>query len=181
MPISLAGLVPEFASSLENLIAKCKDKGYEMRPNNGLRTPLAQAKLWRQSRSIEEITAKIDEFKSQGALFLANCIATAGPQHGDHATNAPPGFSWHQWGEAMDCFWVLDGKAEWSTTKQVDGANAYHVFADIGSSLGLTPGGHWPKFKDWPHVQLSKHDSPAAEKSLIEIDDAMKKKFDLKR
>lgn len=110
-----------------------------MRPNAGLRDPFEQAKLWRQSRSIEEILAAIDELRSVGAPFLAHCLESVGPQHGDPVTNAPPGYSWHQWGEAVDCFWLLGGKAEWSSTKKVGGLNAYAYSQMKPNSSALSP------------------------------------------
>jgi len=39
------------------LVERCQSRGVEMRPNNGLRDPFAQARLWRQSRATEEMSA----------------------------------------------------------------------------------------------------------------------------
>lgn len=177
MAANLDLLNPQLKTKVTTLVARCHQRGFEMRPNNGLRDPFEQAKLWRQSRSTEEITQKINEFNAQGANFLAECLRSVGPQHGGHVTNAPPGFSWHQWGEALDCFWVLDGKAEWSTKKLVGGQNAYHVYADEAESLGLTVGGHWKKFKDWPHLQLRPESSPSTALSILEINRSMEERF----
>ncbi len=148
-----------------------------MRPSAGLRDPFEQARLWRQSRSIEEIRAKIHEFEAAGANFLAHCIESVGPQHGDPVTNAPPGYSWHQWGEAVDCFWLLNGKAEWSTSKQVNGSNAYKVYAEEAVNVGLVAGGNWTSLKDWPHVQIRPDASPAKTLSVNQVDAAMKARF----
>ena len=100
-----------------------------------------------------------------------------GPQNGDPVTKTPPGISWHQWGEALDCFWLVDGAAEWSLRRMVNGQNGYHVYADEAEKLELTPGGHWPRFKDWPHVQLRDADNAASVMSLAQIDAAMKARF----
>ena len=78
-----------------------------------LRDPFDQAILRRQSRSTQEIHDKIQELKSKGAHFIVNCLESVGSQAGRHVTNAIPGLSWHQWGESLDCFWLIDGKAEW--------------------------------------------------------------------
>jgi len=177
MPVDLGSLVSDFHGAVENLIAKCEAQGVEMRPSTAVRTAFDQARLWRQSRASEEIAQKIADFKSHSATFLAFCLESVGPQHGDPVTNAPPGLSWHQWGEALDCFWVVDGKAEWSTLKKVNGLNGYHVYADAAETLGLTAGGHWTGFKDWPHVQLRKASSPAKVLSLQQIDMAMRERF----
>lgn len=177
MAADLNLLVPKLKTLVVELLTTCKASGCEMRPNYGLRDPFEQARLWRQSRSIEEIQSRILSFRTQGANFLADCIESVGPQHGDHATDTPPGFSWHQWGEAVDCFWVVDGKAEWSTKKLVGGVNGYHVYADRAEALGLTAGGHWPKFKDWGHVQLRPENNAGAVLSVVDIDSEMRKRF----
>lgn len=181
MAIDLQLLAPAFAAKVSKLLQKCKSQGYELRPYAGLRHPIEQAKLWRQSRPIEEIRAKIAFFESGGARFLASCIRDAGPQNGGHVTDAPPGFSWHQWGEAVDAFWVVDGKAQWSTKVLVNGKNGYRVFAEVATGMNLTAGGLWPRLKDWPHVQLRAANSPAKAMTLLEIDAQMKARFSAKR
>ena len=113
----------------------------------------------------------------RGAPFLAHCLELAGPQNGKLATRAIPGLSWHQWGEAIDSFWVVDGAAEWSTTKQIDGQNGYRVYAEEASKLGLDAGGLWRRFKDWPHVQLRSEPSPLGAMTLVQIDAEMSRRF----
>ena len=177
MAVNINDLVPKFRDKVEQLLKKCAQRGVVMRPYFTLRTPFEQAKLWIQSRSIEEIQEKIAEFKGAGADFLAFCLESVGPQHGDYVTNAPPGFSWHQWGEAVDCFWVVDKKAEWSATKKVNGVNGYRVYAEEAKNLGLDAGGYWSSLKDWPHVQLRPVSNPGKVFSLKQINDEMKKRF----
>ncbi|HEX3046195.1 MAG TPA: M15 family metallopeptidase [Bacillota bacterium] len=173
----LSDLVPEFQTKVQTLIKNCQNRGIEMRINDTLRDPFGQAKLWRQSRSREEITAKIQEFKTAGADFLAYCIESVGPQFGDPVTNTPPGLSWHQWGEAFDAFWIVGGKAEWSTIKKVGGLNGFRVYAEEAKSLGLTAGGLWTNFKDWPHVQLRVAGTPKSIYTIKQINDKMKERF----
>lgn len=141
MAADLTLLVPTFRPRLETLLASCRARGVEMRPYMGLRTPLEQARLWRQSRSREQIDAKVAQLHAAGADYLADCIVRVGPQNGDPVTNAVPGLSWHQWGEAADCFWVVKGDAEWSTKRLVNGLNGYRVMAEEAKKLGLDPGG----------------------------------------
>ncbi|MDT4955825.1 MAG: peptidoglycan LD-endopeptidase CwlK [Acidobacteriota bacterium] len=173
----LNDLIPDFKPKAEKLIAACKSRGIEMRPSATLRSPFEQAVLWRQSRTLLEINQQIQKFKNAGANFLAFCLESAGPQNGKHVTDSPPGLSWHQWGEALDCFWVVNGQAEWSTTKKVNGLNGYQVYADEAEKLGLTAGGHWNKFKDWPHAQFSSAKNPQSVHSILEIDKDMKARF----
>jgi hypothetical protein len=178
MAADLTHLMPEFHPKVDQLLARCLAQGFAMRPYMALRTPLEQARLWRQSRSREEIDAKVAEFKAKGAPFLAQTLIDAGPQHGDPVTNAEPGLSWHQWGEAVDCFWVVNGQAEWSTKRLVNGRNGYAVYADAARALGLTAGGFFTSLKDWPHVQLRTAGSPlGAGMSLAQVDAFMKQHF----
>jgi peptidoglycan L-alanyl-D-glutamate endopeptidase CwlK len=173
----LQDLIPEFRQKLEKLLKNCLKRGVEMRPYQTLRDPFEQAKYWRQSRSRERITAKIQELKNSGAEFLAYCLESVGPQSGDPVTNALPGLSWHQWGEAVDCFWLVDGNDEWSPNKKVNGVNGYRVYAEEAQKLGLTAGGLWTSIKDWPHVQLQSFSNPLGLYSLPEIDQIMKERF----
>jgi peptidoglycan LD-endopeptidase CwlK len=170
-------LIPEFHEKIARVISLCREQGIEMRPFCTVRNPLEQARLWRQSRTKEEISIKIAELNKKGADFLAYCLESAGPQNGRHATNALPGFSWHQWGEAVDCMWIVETRAEWSVQKKLGGNNGYRLYAETAVREGLTPGGFWKKFKDWPHVQLRPAASPSKIMSIAEIDAEMKKRF----
>jgi hypothetical protein len=178
MAITLDGLDGEFRTRASDLLDSLKAIGIEMRPYFGPRTPAEQAVLWRQSRSKEEIAAAIARLRNGKADFLADTLDSVGPHHGPHVTNALPGLSWHQWGEALDCFWAVNGVAEWSASKIIDGINGYRVYANRAKDFGLEAGGHWTSIKDWPHVQLRKAASPVmAGMTLAEIDEAMRARF----
>ena len=178
MAISLDGLDSAFRAKVEAVLASLAAIGVDMRPYDGIRTPEKQAILWRQSRSKEEIAAAIQKLSNADATYLAGVLDDVGPQHGPHVTNALPGLSWHQWGEALDCFWSVNGSAEWSTSEIVDGVNGYKVYAAKAKEIGLDAGGLWPSFKDWPHLQLDAARSPAAAgKTLAEIDAVMRERF----
>lgn len=177
MAANLDSLDKDFQKKIVSLIQNIAARGIEMRPYVSIRTPFEQAIAWRQSRAKEEVAAKIQEFKNAGAPFLAHCLESVGPQHGDHVTNAPPGLSWHQWGEAVDCFWLVNNQAEWSPQKIINGLNGYRVYAEEAVKLELDPGGLWRTFKDWPHVQYRQASSPLKVFSLIEIDKRMEQKF----
>ena len=170
-------LIPKFRPIAKELLQNCRGRKIEMRTSQTLRDPFEQARLWRQARPIGEIKEKIKALRAAGADFLAHCLESVGPQHGSHVTNAPPGLSWHQWGEAMDCFWLVAGKAEFSTSKLVNGLNGYRVYVEEAVKLGLTPGGLFKKLKDFPHVQFRPQGSPTAIFTLLEIDAEMKKRF----
>jgi hypothetical protein len=170
-------LTDDFRNLVVVLLNNCLARGIEMRPNQGVRTPFEQAKFWRQSRSIEEIRKKISELKAKQAPFLAHCIESIGPQHGDHVTNAIPGFSWHQWGEALDCFWLLNGKAIWDLKTQHNGLNGYMVYANEAKKLKLDAGFFWTTLVDAPHVQFRAQANPTRSFSIPEIDRVMQERF----
>jgi len=170
-------LIPKFRPLANQLVLNCRARDIEMRPSQTVRDPFEQARLWRQSRTIEEIRQKIGAFREAGAAFLAHCLESVGPQNGKRVTDAPPGLSWHQWGEALDCFWVVDGKAEFSTSRLVNGVNGYRVYVEEAQSLDVTPGGLFKKLKDFPHVQFRPQGGPSSLFTLAEISAEMEKRF----
>jgi peptidoglycan L-alanyl-D-glutamate endopeptidase CwlK len=173
----LSDLVPELADKARELLAKCDEMHILMRPTETLRTPFTQAKLWRQSRPGSVVRAQIQKFRDEGAPFLADVLESVGPHSGDHVTNALPGLSWHQWGEAMDCVWVANGKETFSLKLTVGGLNGYHVYAEQAKKLGLTAGAFFQSIKDFPHVQLRPQAGPQSAQSLPEIDAVMRERF----
>ena len=177
MSRDLNDLKPDFKSKVEELLQLTENAGYTMRPFFTLRTPLDQAKLWRQSKPIGQINNQISIFNNAGADFLSHCLESVGPQDGNHVTNAPPGYSWHQWGEGLDCFWLVDNKAEWSSRTKINGNNGYRIYADLAVSIGLSAGGFWRSFKDWPHVQLRKESGPKSVFSMGQINEEMIARF----
>lgn len=148
-----AGLTPAFLDKLEPMLDRLFEHGCEMRPYYGIRTPLQQAALWRQSRTTLQIQHAMDQLRQQGAPHLAACIGAVGPQNGPRVTGALPGFSWHQWGEAMDCFAVAaNGTADWDSSSR-----SYAMYAQYAGEFGLKAG---RDFGDSPHVQLRSHEVP---------------------
>ncbi|MGP4665582.1 M15 family metallopeptidase [Agrobacterium pusense] len=178
MAVGIDALNDDFRDKVANLIKTMRALGIVMRPYTAVRTVEEQAILWRQSRSAEEVQTAIERLRDGGAPFLAEALQSVGPRHGKHVTNALPGLSWHQWGEAVDCFWAVNGVAEWSASRIIDGVNGYQVYAEMAKQAGLTAGGFWRSLKDWPHVQLRAAGSPVLSGyNLAEIDAEMQKRF----
>ncbi|MBN2417366.1 M15 family metallopeptidase [bacterium] len=177
MSRDLEDLTPVFRRTIEELLYACERSGYPMQPFCTLRDPFEQARLWRQSRTREEIEDRMQWLRGGGAGFLARCLESVGPQSGRHVTNALPGLSWHQWGEAVDCFWLVGHEAEWSVRKKIDGVNGYRHYTQTAADMGLNAGGTWHSFKDWPHVQLRREASPMDVFPLPEINDLMRERF----
>jgi peptidoglycan L-alanyl-D-glutamate endopeptidase CwlK len=144
-------LVPGFKEKVFAFEALCRDqKGIEIQVYCTIRTLAEQAKLYRQSRSFGEIANKAAMYRAHGYDFLAEALEKVGPQaSGPHVTNAGPGESWHNFGQAFDSVPTVNGKADWNP----DGAG-YKVYGEITDLLGLEWGGKWKGFRDIPHIQM---------------------------
>ena len=165
-------LEPDFRESVIRLLAHCEKRGHILRPFFTVRDVYEQARLWRQSRPWPQIETAINDLTLAGAVWLASVLESVGPQSGKWATNALPGQSWHQHGEALDCF-VLDQErntAIWNARHE-----GYRVYAKEAVTLGLDPGYYWQR-RDAVHVQnnagrvLDKH-------TWAELDELMKERF----
>ncbi len=164
MSANLDDLVPEFRAKVDSALAALAGEGMVFRPYFTLRDPVTQARLWRQSRSGAVVRQKIQDLRAQGCDFMAACFDKAGPADGPWATNAIPGLSWHQYGEAVDCFLQdATGRAQWESPK-------YARFGQIGDLNGMWWGGH---FGDDDHWQNRRTEPPAAFGSLKQINDSL--------
>ena len=166
MSKALEGLEPEFLAKVEAALALAQSEGLTMYPYFGLRDPITQAKLWRQSRARSVVEAKIASLKAEGALFLAWCLTEAGPCDGPPVTNAGPGESWHQYGEAVDCYVVNHGEPDWN-----DNAS-YRKWAAIGEGQGLYSG---INFGDNDHLQFRATEPPTVFGGPKGMDEALQK------
>ena len=156
-----------FRADVERLIAALHAQGFEFRLSTTLRTPWQQARLWRQSRSRETVSARIVELRQAGAGYLADVLEAVGPQSGPPVTKAIPGLSWHQWGEAADLFLVERGAAVWDP-----GHAGYHALAITAETIGLRSG---RSFGDPPHVQARRTEPSAL--PLAEVAEEMEARF----
>jgi hypothetical protein len=158
----------EFLAPLRAVTAAVAARSHELRPFCTRRDPWTQARLWRQSRSREEVHSTIEFLRNHGAPHLAGVLESVGPQHGRWATDALPGLSWHQWCEACDLFVVEGGVAIWRANHP--GYLALHAEA-------ATRRLHVPLLvRDPYHVQL-RIESVLHEHSWPEIDRAMMEKY----
>jgi peptidoglycan L-alanyl-D-glutamate endopeptidase CwlK len=71
-------------------------------------------------------------------------------------TKAKPGFSWHNYGLAIDFCLVSKGDVSWDITRDFDkdGKADWIEVADIFKRNGYEWGGDWARFRDFPHVQV---------------------------
>jgi hypothetical protein len=171
MDCDLKRLEPEFKDKVLALLSECLKLGYEMVPFFGVRDPWGQARLWRQSRTELQVNSAIEAMRGGGASFLSEVLSSVGPQWGKWATNALPGLSWHQWGEALDCFVVgSGGQAIWDAKH-----DGYSAYARVAYLSGLEAGHFWEK-RDSVHVQ-KRRDRVLSLFSWAEIDAVMQLRF----
>lgn len=159
-----------FRKQVDLLLAACRTRGVEMRPFFTVRGPAIQAKLWCQSRTRAQIVLESKRLHDAGAPWLASLLDPTKALKGPKVTNALPGASWHQWGEAVDCF-VAGAKSEaiWNTKHP-----GYRVYAEEAVRLGLEAGANWKSLPDTVHVQSLAAASPlAAGKSWSDVEAAM--------
>lgn len=173
MSRDMGELEPDFRDACYRVLSACKARGVEMRTFFTARHPVEQGALWRQSRSSAEVQRKIEELQAAEAPYLAQCIIDAGPQSGRWATNAIPGLSWHQWGLALDCYWLVDGVAEWDADATHHGVQGYRVYAEEAEAVGLRS---LASVGDAVHIQKPSEGSPS-HLGLPLIDASMRKRW----
>ena len=160
-----------FQGKLNVLLENCKARGVCMKPYYTYRQPLYQAELWVSSRTIAEVNDKILKLRVRGYDAIADLLEQVNTKdtQGPWKTNAVPGKSWHQYNQAVDCYWVVDDKAEWSPKKLINGVNGYHVYREEAIKLGL----HIATKTDWVHIQLQKTSPTLKEANIcvkLEVD-----------
>lgn len=89
-----------------------------------------------------KIISGLRTFDEQNALY-----AQGRTKPGAKVTNAPAGYSNHNFGLAFDI-------GVWSGGKYLDDSPLYKAVAPIGIALGLEWGGSWKRIQDQPHYQL---------------------------
>lgn len=168
MSADLRTLIDSFRLPFLRTLSRMEKEGYVLKITYTLRTPLEQAKLWRQGRPRSVINARTSDLEALGCDYLAQCLKDAGPQSGKKVTNALPGLSWHQYGEAAD---VLAYDTTGTLIKNGDNI-AYQILEDMARKEGLTTGRSWG---DAGHIQASQLGKPQYD--LPTINDLMKNKF----
>ena len=119
-----------------------------------LRSAEDQARLYRNGRSLHAIRHRARALAEKwGRPDLAKILMDVGPQYGKTIrTNAAPGQSVHQYGMAIDCVVLVDGKPVWGDKKSHDLA-IWREYGARAKSCGLEWSGDWKRFKEKPHVQ----------------------------
>jgi len=174
----LNGVDPSFAFKVTLLLRSCESKGVDFLLTEGLRDPYKQANLWKNGRSDIDIAEKIEFLRIQNASFIANCLLKIDDltSINDTSTNALPGESWHQFGLAVDCAWLIGDKLCWDNKFLFNGINGYEILANEAERLNICSGHSWTTLKDSCHLQAN-FATPSQMFSWKEINNTMEKRF----
>lgn len=142
------GLEKNFREKLETAFAYSEKAGFKIDVFSGLRSLKEQAQLWKQSRTEAQILKLHGIYLERGMKFCAEVLMSTPYVRGRWATNKAPGYSWHQYGEAVDFVLIYRQNALWNKNNP-----AYREVADLIKNEGLTTGYYWEK-QDVYHIQL---------------------------
>jgi len=163
----LNDLIPELRDKASQVQNVCRETaGFELLIYCTLRPLEEQARLFHQSRSRQEIDLKMEKFRSRGYDFLAEILESVGPCSGNHVTNAGPGESWHNYGEAWDAVPLIGGKPAWNYRDARDYWNAY---GEAVRQVEMFWAGDWTSFREYPHAQARAGGNPLKEMSPDQI------------
>jgi len=92
------------------------------------------------------VSAGLRTWSEQNALY-----AQGRTTPGKVVTNAQGGYSWHNFGVAVDCApEVIAGAIDWNAAHP-----QWQRMEAVGVSLGLTSGANWVRLVDAPHFQYT--------------------------
>jgi peptidoglycan LD-endopeptidase CwlK len=91
------------------------------------------------------VTSTLRTNAEQAALY-----AQGRTTPGKVVTKAKPGTSWHNWGLALDAVPLLAGKPAWDVVRF---KSVWALYGKVIRAQGLSWGGDWKTFKDYPHVE----------------------------
>lgn len=154
---SVHDLTAEVQAKYLSVQKECSLNGVPILLYCTLRSCEDQAKLWRQSRTRQQVEEKAAKFKARGLAFLADILIGVGSQKGElgkHVTMACCGESWHNYKEAFDCVPLVGGKPDWNNKVLWD------VYGKAVRKAGLVWAGDWTTFKEYPHAQLRQGSNP---------------------
>jgi peptidoglycan L-alanyl-D-glutamate endopeptidase CwlK len=127
----LSQVHPELARRVRRMASVLSADSILSRVVQGLRTMAQQQALWQKGRD------------ANGIIIDPKSIVT----------RARPGFSYHNYGLAVDIVPSMDVKRfipDWNVRHPI-----WQHIVNAAHASGLTTGATWRDFPDWPHVQLT--------------------------
>lgn len=141
---SLSELHPKFRPRVEQWLAAVEARGIDLLVVETRRTMAVAEAYFAQGR---QSPIEINELRRKAGLRtigLQECVRVI--------TKAPPGMSWHIYGLAVDFVPMVGRVLDWNYDPD-DAADYYDEIAEEAKRLGMTWGGDWRSFKDYPHVE----------------------------
>ena len=123
----LAQVMPALADKIRQLASQLEASGTYIRVVQGLRTTAEQDALYAQGRTAP----------------------------GKIVTNCRGGYSYHNFGLAVDCVPSTQGPGQPYDPDWNESHPVWKQMIDAGVALGLTAGALWRSFPDAPHFQLT--------------------------
>lgn len=143
MASELSLLIPDFRKKLVEALTASRNRGFRVEPIATLVSPIEQAGLWKQGRSAIDAELKGLWFDNAKARYLATALRQGIVKATNVVTEDLPGFSWHQWGEAISVVWV-DGQGKLNLSpnylEHPQRLNGYKVFVEECEKMGLVAG-----------------------------------------
>lgn len=99
-------------------------------------------RVWKELGIALRVTQALRTIGEQDALY-----AQGRTTPGKKVTNARGGYSFHNFGLALDVVIIRDGKAIWEILPK--------KVVDIAKQEGFAWGGDWKSFKDYPHFEMT--------------------------
>lgn len=128
--VLLSGLHPCVREQIIKVLARLEEMETPCVIESGYRSYEAQQSLYNLGRTVRNPDG------SSPAMPLGHIV-----------TNAGPGFSWHNFGLAVDLTRLSkEGHKTWDLP--------YKPVGEAGKEFGFEWGGDWTTFKDLPHLQM---------------------------
>lgn len=123
---------PKVLDATNQTISEAQQRGMKVGLQMGVRDAVAQDRLYSLGRTLVNPDGKTKE-KPMGTII----------------TNAKGWESWHCFGLAVDLVFK-DAKGNWTWNKT---SKEWGALGAVGKMFGLSWGGDWTKFPDFPHFQ----------------------------
>lgn len=142
----LREVYPRLAENIHKLASQLLEEGVEIVVSQGIRTIAEQDALYAQGRtSLSSVGCH-----HNGRTFKPGTC----PHHpyGVPITNARGGYSYHNFGLAVDCAPIIPSQyaIDWNSSHP-----AWIKMETYGVKLGMVNGAHWARLIDAPHFQMT--------------------------
>lgn len=150
----LRDLDPEVEEAAREFLDSAAREGIDLLVTCTARGLEEQGTLYKAGRTVQEWERKAVELDNRGLTLCAiyQRVAPSPNPKSKIVTKAGAGESWHNWGRALDVVPRRGKELVWGTSGE-DGELWARV-GRLGELAGLSWGGRWERFRDFPHFEL---------------------------